>query len=105
MNHDLQNEGRAAFSRLGAAIMVWTARAIVEVVHHAPPGFGVIALDVALVAVQAWANRPLQRALGRRFGLAHGRGWSWTAILLWAWGLAWLALMRDLWFGYHGIPM
>jgi hypothetical protein len=105
MNDRFETSAWAPYSRLPWSGALWVVRAIAESVSNAPPGMGIIAIDVGLIAVQAWANQPVKVALGERFGRPHGQGWSWTAILLWAWGVALLALGRDLWFWYHGISL
>ena len=105
MNQRVEASAWAPYARLPWAAGVWLVRFVAEFVSDAPPGMGLIALDVGLIAAQTWANRPVKDALGSRFGQPHGRGWSWTAFLLWAWGLSWLALGRDLWFWYHDIGL
>lgn len=93
------------YLRLPAPAFAWAIRVIVEVVHEGPPGPWIIGLDTAVLLLQWWANHPIQAALGARFGQPYGRDWSWTAFLLWAWGLAWLLLGRDLWFWLRGMSL
>jgi hypothetical protein len=108
INTELQNrsgrENAGAYRRLPAPAIAWFIRAIVGLAHDGPPGLWIIGLDGAVLFLQSWANRPIENALGPRFGQPNGPDWSWTAFLLWAWGLACFMLVRDVWFALRSIP-
>lgn len=54
----------------------------------------ILALDLALLLAHSWANEPLRRAMGERFGWLR----SYSALPFTAWLVAGLLLLRDLWF-------
>jgi hypothetical protein len=79
--------------------VAWLLRIIFQWSDERPPLQPAIPLDAALVALHLWAIRPLQAAMGERFGKRP----SWTAQLVAPFLLAVFLLARDLWFAIKRI--